>query len=81
MAKRPLLSITSGDLGTKPDEFDTNLRMYFRLGEAWNAIVLIDEADIYFEKRVETDIERNGLVSSECHLRVLQLCAFLEASR
>ncbi|KAH8903522.1 P-loop containing nucleoside triphosphate hydrolase protein [Coniochaeta sp. PMI_546] len=63
MAERPLLSITSGDLGTKPDEFDANLRMYFRLGESWNAIVLIDEADIYFEARVETDIERNGLVS------------------
>jgi len=69
MTKRPLLAITSGDLGTRAQVVERNLSKFFRLGEAWDAIVLIDEADIYFEERSINDIERNGIVSGI--LRVL----------
>jgi len=64
-AQRPLLSVTSGDLGTTAEEFDMHLSMFFRLGESWGAIVLIDEADIYFEERNKNELERNGLVSGK----------------
>lgn len=66
LRQRLLLAITSGDLGTKPGEMERKLSMYFRFGELWNAIVLIDEADIYFEQRDANDIERNSLVSGIC---------------
>jgi hypothetical protein len=65
LTKRPLLSITSGDLGTEASELDQKLSLFFRLGELWNAIVVIDEADIYFEARDTNDIARNSLVSGE----------------
>ncbi len=35
------------------------------LATAWNAIILIDEADIFLEQRSLNDIQRNGLVSSK----------------
>jgi len=63
LTQRPLLSFTSGDLGTKTAELDQKLSIFFRLGELWNAIVVIDEADIYFEERAPNDIARNSLVS------------------
>lgn len=63
LTKRPLLSITSGDLGTDTGELDKKLSIFFRLGELWNAIVVVDEADIYFEAREANDIARNSLVS------------------
>ena len=69
LTKRPLLSITSGDLGTEAAEVDQKLSLFFRLGELWNAIVVIDEADIYFEARDTNDIARNSLVSGTSNMR------------
>ncbi|KAK5991556.1 hypothetical protein PT974_09840 [Cladobotryum mycophilum] len=47
---RPLLPITCGDLGLTP-------------GDAWDCVLLLDEADIFLAQRSVTDIERNALVS------------------
>ena len=63
LSRRPLLALTSGDLGSSAADLDWKLSMYFRLGELWDAIVLIDEADVHFQKRDDLDIERNRLVS------------------
>jgi hypothetical protein len=61
LSRRPLLALTSGDLGNSAADLDWKLSMYFRLRELWDTIVLIDEADIYFQNR-DLDTERNGLV-------------------
>ncbi|MCJ1306786.1 hypothetical protein MMC25_000429 [Agyrium rufum] len=63
MTGRPLLALTSGDLGTSAEKVEQSLRRYLGYGEIWGAVVLIDEADIYLERRQLTDIKRNGLVS------------------
>ena len=34
-----------------------------RLAETWNAIILIDEADVFLEQRTTNELVRNGLVS------------------
>jgi hypothetical protein len=34
-----------------------------RLAAHWNAIVLIDEADVFLEQRSSHDLTRNGLVA------------------
>ena len=70
MTKRPLLSLSSGDLGTTASKLESQLDKYLRLGERWGAIVLIDEADIYLEKRDLTDIRRNSLVAGNYHIRI-----------
>ncbi|KAL8775355.1 MAG: hypothetical protein Q9209_000363 [Squamulea sp. 1 TL-2023] len=63
LTKRPLLSLTCGDLGTTAGEVESRLGRYMYLGEMWGAVVLLDEADIYLEARAINEVKRNSLVS------------------
>jgi SpoVK/Ycf46/Vps4 family AAA+-type ATPase len=69
-AERPLLTITCADIGTDPLKIEENLLVFFKYAKAWNAILLIDEADIFMEHRRVQDIERNSLVAA--FLRALE---------
>jgi hypothetical protein len=61
--QRPLYTITSGDLGVDPAGVERTLLDALELAAHWNAIVLLDEADIFLEQRSNHDLQRNGLVS------------------
>lgn len=63
LAHRPLLALTSGDLGTSPLAAEQGLAAFLRLGERYGAVVLLDEADVYLEARRPRDLARNGLVA------------------
>ena len=63
--KRPLLSITAADLGHEPVEVEKNLLQFFKNATNWDAIVLLDEADVYLERRSSNDLKRNSVVSSK----------------
>ncbi|KAF5641648.1 aaa family atpase [Fusarium sp. NRRL 52700] len=60
---RPLLPITCGDLGLTPGDVEKKLQQIFRLAQAWDCVMLLDEADIFLAQRTPTDMERNALVS------------------
>lgn len=60
---RPLLSLTCGDIGTDEYHVEENLSKWFKLAEIWGAVMLIDEADVYLERREVNELTRNGLVS------------------
>ncbi|KAJ6031075.1 ATPase AAA-type core [Penicillium herquei] len=60
---RPLLSIAAADLGHEPIKLEENLLQFFRDAKKWNAIVLLDEADVYLETRSSNDLRRNSIVS------------------
>jgi len=61
--QRPLYVITCGDLGQSGSSIDENLSKALSLAIKWNAIVLIDEADVFMAERRVDDVARNGLVS------------------
>jgi hypothetical protein len=63
LTSRPLLSLTSGDLGANDYMVEDNLNYFLELGQRYGAIVLLDEADVYLERRRGADIWRNGIVS------------------
>jgi SpoVK/Ycf46/Vps4 family AAA+-type ATPase len=63
LTKRPLLTITCGDLGTESNFVEQELSRWLKLGALWNAVLLFDEADVFLESREHGDIERNSLVS------------------
>lgn len=44
---------------------ESNLAKWFELAEIWGAVMLIDEADVYLEKRRTGELQRNSLVSGE----------------
>ncbi|KAK4170737.1 hypothetical protein QBC36DRAFT_370620 [Triangularia setosa] len=64
---RPLLSLTCGDIGIDEVRMEQQLSKWFRLAEKWGAVMLIDEADVYLERRVVSDLERNSLVLDMCY--------------
>ncbi|KAI1279408.1 hypothetical protein F5Y07DRAFT_42348 [Xylaria sp. FL0933] len=61
--RRPLLSITAADLGHEPTELERNLLQFLKNASSWDAIVLLDEADVYLEQRSTHDLRRNSIVS------------------
>ncbi|CAM1504526.1 Fc.00g021170.m01.CDS01 [Cosmosporella sp. VM-42] len=63
LTNRPLIALTSGDLSVDSYNIEANLSYFLELGQRYGALVLLDEADVYLERRRSKDISRNGLVS------------------
>ncbi|KAI9656870.1 MAG: hypothetical protein M1821_003509 [Bathelium mastoideum] len=53
----------AGDLGSEPTLLEERLLRYFRNGNDWDAVILLDEADIFLHERGDDDLERNSIVS------------------
>ena len=81
--QRPLLSLTAGDIGTDPAQAESNLNGYFAQAKRWDAIILIDEAEIFMERREVQDLTRNSLVSGKILIprsnRINEASGFLRA--
>lgn len=52
---------------------EENLSFIIQLATAWDAIILIDEADVLLEQRSVNNLQQNGLVSGAFFLSSLQL--------
>jgi hypothetical protein len=61
--ERPLYPLRSGDLGISAESLEASLTEAFELGERWNAIILLDEADVFLEIRRRNELLRNSLVA------------------
>ena len=70
MLHRPLYSMTVGELGVTPKELEESLRVILDVAKTWDAVILLDEADIYLEARDEHDLVRNAMVG--VFLRLLE---------
>ena len=70
IAKKPLYRVSCGDVGTNPKEVEAYLEKVFLLGRIWKCVVLLDEAEVFLERRSFANLERNALVS--VFLRVLE---------
>lgn len=70
LLRRPLYMVSAGELGTDPRTLESELNKLLDLSHSWGAVLLLDEADVFLEKRSIHDIHRNALVS--IFLRVLE---------
>ncbi|KAG8158829.1 hypothetical protein KVR01_011272 [Diaporthe batatas] len=61
--QRPLYRIRAGDLGVEAGKVESSLKKALEHCAYWNAVLLIDEADIFLEQRTSDNIQRNELVS------------------
>lgn len=59
----PLLRIDAGSIGSSSESIEENLDSIFRAAKRWKAVVLLDEADVFFEKRGTFELERNRFVA------------------
>jgi hypothetical protein len=64
MLHKPLFQVSMGDLGTTPAELEKGLKNCLEMSARWDSLVLLDEADIFVEKRsASSGIMRNAMVS------------------
>jgi SpoVK/Ycf46/Vps4 family AAA+-type ATPase len=68
--KAPLYTVSAGDLGAAPSDLEQRLSNILELCTKWNAILLLDEADVFLEARSSHHLDRNMLVS--IFLRLLE---------
>ncbi|ORY60273.1 P-loop containing nucleoside triphosphate hydrolase protein [Pseudomassariella vexata] len=61
--RQPLYSMSAGELGETAAEVEDSLELVLELTTKWNAILLLDECDIFLEARMTNDIRRNRLIS------------------
>lgn len=61
--RRPLYSITCGDLGTDIRDVELSLRGHTERAHRWGCVLLLDEADVFLTRRDWRDMSRNALVS------------------
>ncbi|KAK5936536.1 hypothetical protein PMZ80_011223 [Knufia obscura] len=70
LLRRPLYMVSAGDLGTNSQTLERELQQILDIAHTWGAVLLLDEADVFLEKRSTHDIQRNALVS--IFLRLLE---------
>ncbi|KAL4894971.1 hypothetical protein BDV59DRAFT_174221 [Aspergillus ambiguus] len=68
--QRPLMTLSCSDIGTDPNAIEENLIRNFKLARSWDAVLLIDEADVFMARRSTSDLTRNSLVAG--FLRALE---------
>jgi hypothetical protein len=68
--KRPLYVVSVGELGTDPKTLEESLYRVLLTAHRWNAVLLLDEADVFLERRSAGDVNRNAMVST--FLRLLE---------
>jgi hypothetical protein len=86
--------MSASELGETATEVEESLEQVLLLANEWNAILLLDECDMFLEARSAADIRRNRLVSGERQLpfssktvlftaktNYSNLLSFLEAAR
>ncbi|KAK3494182.1 uncharacterized protein B0T23DRAFT_103213 [Neurospora hispaniola] len=68
--ERPLYSISGGELGTEVSAVEEQLEKIFNWAKRWNAVTLLDEADVLLCKRSSAEMDRNAIVA--VFLRMLE---------
>ena len=63
VTKRPLYMISSGELGNVSEDVHKKLKDVLELAELWDAVLLLDEADVFLAVRNDTDLSRNAITS------------------
>ena len=61
--RRPLYYLQAEDLGINAAYLGPKIKKVFEMATEWNAVILLDEADVFMAERSPADIARNELVS------------------
>ena len=61
--KVPLYMMSASDLGIRSFEVEANITNILEMVAKWNAVLLLDECDVFLEARSKHDLERNKIVS------------------
>jgi len=73
--RRPLCVLGCADLSGPPQVVEKALSRALQLSSRWNALILIDEADVFMEQRTPHNLFHNDLVAGTCDT----VCALISA--
>ncbi|KAI1739116.1 P-loop containing nucleoside triphosphate hydrolase protein [Xylaria scruposa] len=62
--KRPLYTVSSGELGTTSDALERSLNYIMNLASIWKAVLVIDDVDVFLERQVSLDFQRNAMITT-----------------
>ena len=60
---KPLYALSAGELGITPTSLEATLDKVLELAQMWDAVLLLDEAEVFLTQRNISDLKRNALVS------------------
>lgn len=60
---KPLYFVSVGELGTDPQELEESLERVMKIATSWDAIILLDEVDVFAVNREGASIERNAMTA------------------
>lgn len=60
---RPIYYVSVGELGTSPREMEDKLSNVMAISSSWDAVILLDEVDVFAMKREGADIERTAMTA------------------
>ncbi|ATZ45671.1 hypothetical protein BCIN_01g04130 [Botrytis cinerea B05.10] len=63
VVERPLYIAPCSEIATTPEALHKSLQQIFYLGRVWKCVILLEEAELFLEKRTLGDLRRNALVS------------------
>ncbi|KAH6876716.1 P-loop containing nucleoside triphosphate hydrolase protein [Thelonectria olida] len=61
--KRPLYHVDTHEIGSVVETLSVRLRQIMNIASEWNAIVLLDEADVFLQKRSVEHAQRNESIA------------------
>ena len=61
--KKPLYYLSVGELGVTPKELEASLEKAMKTVERWDAILLLDEVDVFAINRENSSIEQNAMTA------------------
>ena len=60
---KPLYVVSAGELGVTPTDVELRLLRALEIAQMWDAVLLLDEAEVFLQQRGTVDIVRNALVA------------------
>lgn len=60
---KPLYFVSVGELGTDPQQLEESLERIMKIANSWDAIILLDEVDVFAVNREGASIERNAMTA------------------
>ena len=60
--RQPLYMLSAAELGQEADQVEDKLHSVLRLTNKWKAVLLLDECDVFLEKRSQNNLNHNEVV-------------------
>lgn len=62
--QKPIYILSAGELGHHASGVESSLREVLGMTAKWNAVLLLDECDVFLEKRDSSRLEQNAIVAT-----------------